>query len=215
MSKTNSLYKKSQILLNCSWLLYLVFFLAAADLYIFAVNGELFFVSLFVLIGYLTTFFSKNMTVILLVAMTLTNILRFGKDVRIHEGMESGAEANGTTSAGSTTIQVGKEGGSEGEGGDYQFLDKDTDKEKPDKKDATTKKTPIIENVVSGAPVSSPAASPVSASEAPLLTDKIAGLDQDTVNLLQKQHKLMESMRNLEPMLAKAETFLGDLNKQK
>jgi len=206
------------MLLNCRWLLYVVFFLAACDLYIFAVNGELFFVVLFVLIGFLTTFFSKNMTVILLIAMTLTNILRFGKDVRVKEGMEGGSEATGTTSSGSATVQVGK---GDDEGGDYQFLDKEEegDTKKGASKKGGAAKPPIIESIVSGdaangSPIGATAASPTAAPVDSGIDSKLKGLDQDTVELLKKQKNLMESMRNLEPMLSKAESFLDDLKKK-
>lgn len=226
MAKFSSLFKKTQInsnfqyFLNCSWLLYLIFFLAACDLYIFAVNGELLYVTIFVLIGFLATFFSKNMTVILLVAMILTNIFRFGKDVRVKEGMES-AEAIGSTSTGADTIQVNKDGD---EGGDYQFLDKEEDvnPSATKKKSGGSEKPPIIESIVSGdtnnsspvgATTASPAAAPISATIADI-TDKTTGLDQDTADLLQKQKKLMESMRNLEPMLSKAETLLEKFKNQ-
>lgn len=231
-TKFGSLNTSFQKFLNSSWLLYLVFFLGAADLYIFAVNGELFFVALFVLIGFLTTFFSKNMVVILMVAMTLTNIFRFGKNVTVHEGMENGEANNGATTGGKDSD----------EGGDYQFLDKEGDdgKTKPKTKkadaattDATTDapsqkmtdigetpKPPLIESVVAGKDASSSskvekftdvaaAASPAGiAATADEITDKIAGLDKDTLTLLQKQQKLMESMENLNPLLKKAETFL-------
>ena len=176
--------------------------------------------ALFVLVGFLTAFFSKNMTVILLVAMILTNILRFGKDIRVKEGMEGGSE----TTTGSATVQIdGKEGG-DNEGGDYQFLEGEDTTESGDKKaakKATTAKPPIIESIVSGdatksgspvaATTASPAAAPIDESG---VDSKLAGLDQETAELLKKQKNLMESMRNLEPMLSKAETFLDDLKKK-
>lgn len=173
--------------------------------------------ALFVLIGFLTTFFSKNMTVILLIAMTLTNILRFGKDVRVKEGMEGGTEATGSTSAGAATVQVGK---GDDEGGDYQFLDKEEEEgstKKPAKKGGAAK-PPIIESIVSGdaangSPVGAPVASPMASTLDDIGIDSKLkeGLDQDTVELLKKQKNLLESMRNLEPMLSKAESFLDDL----
>jgi hypothetical protein len=204
-SSINSNFQK---LLNCNWILYVVFFLAASDLYIFAVNGELFYVSLFVLIGILTTFFSKNMTVILLIAMTLTNILRFGKDVRVKEGMEDGAETEG--GAADPDIQTEK-------GDDYQFLEK-KETGAAAAKAAPAKKPAIIESLTqdsaaAAAPVAADAVSSKKAKSADsgelnLENLKLEDLDQDTMNLLQKQKSLMTSMRTLEPMLTKAESFL-------
>lgn len=203
-SSINSNFQK---LLNCNWILYVVFFLAASDLYIFAVNGELFYVSLFVLIGILTTFFSKNMTVILLIAMTLTNILRFGKDVRVKEGMEDGADTEG--GAADPDIQTEK-------GDDYQFLEKKETGGAGGAVGASPAKAPpakkpaIIESLTQD---SSAAAAPAAVAgdasgELNLDNLKLEDLDQDTRNLLQKQKSLMTSMRTLEPMLTKAESFL-------
>jgi len=195
----SSINTNFQKLLNCNWILYVVFFLAASDLYIFAVNGELLYVSLFVLIGILTTFFSKNMTVILLIAMTLTNILRFGKDVRVKEGMEDGADTEG--GGADPDIQTDK-------GDDYQFLEK---KEtggaggSSPAKAPPAKKPAIIESLTQD---SSAAAAPAASGELNLDNLKLEDLDQDTRNLLQKQKSLMTSMRTLEPMLTKAESFL-------
>ena len=207
MKKFQSLTSNLQSFLNCSWVLYLAFFLAVSDLYIFAVNGELFYVALFVLIGILTTFFSKNMTVILMVAMTLTNILRFGKDIRVKEGMESSEESDGVTAT---------KGGSDSEGDDYQYLDKSEDSEaKPSIKSGSVAKPPIIESLntksstATDEPVGAPVASPVASS----VDSKIGGLDQETSDLLKKQKKLMENMENLKPMLAQAEAFLNNINK--
>jgi hypothetical protein len=210
-SSINSNFQK---LLNCNWILYVVFFLAASDLYIFAVNGELFYVSLFVLIGILTTFFSKNMTVILLIAMTLTNILRFGKDVRVKEGMEDGAETDAAAEVGAAAedpdIQTDK-------GDDYQFLEK-KETGAASAKAAPAKKPAIIESLTqdsaaAAAPVAADAVSSKKAKSADsgelnLENLKLEDLDQDTMNLLQKQKSLMTSMRTLEPMLTKAESFL-------
>mgnify|MGYP001271737693 CR=1 FL=1 len=178
MAKLGSLFKKSQLgslnanfqnCINSRWFLYIVFFLAASDLYIFAVNGELLYVALFVLIGFLSTFFSKNMTVILFIAMILTNILRFGKDIRVKEGMDD------ATGSGSISALGGTSKGSDitipnlddDEAGDFQFLDNTDTKisKKTTKKKAVagSTKEPLIESIVSGG---SPAASPSANSDA-------------------------------------------------
>jgi hypothetical protein len=62
--------------------------LSIGDLIYFSLAGEMMFFFIYLAVGYLTSFFSKNMIVILVVAMTVTHILRFGKRAG-NEGMEN------------------------------------------------------------------------------------------------------------------------------
>ena len=50
------------------------------------------FAAVFLLVGFLTSFFSKNMTVILVIAIVATNVLQFGSGVRASEGFAEGNE---------------------------------------------------------------------------------------------------------------------------
>ncbi len=75
-------------LLNCRILLYFILLIALCDLFYFAMEKDFLFCGIFILIGFLTSFFSKNMMVILVIAITFTNILRFGKSTTVNEGME-------------------------------------------------------------------------------------------------------------------------------
>jgi hypothetical protein len=52
-----------------------------------SVSGKFAFIAIFMLIGFLATFFSKNMVVILVIAMAATSIIQFGARGAI-EGME-------------------------------------------------------------------------------------------------------------------------------
>jgi hypothetical protein len=62
--------------------------LSIGDLIYFSLAGEMMFFFIYLVVGYLTSFFSKNMIVILVVAMTVTHVLRFGKSAG-NEGMEN------------------------------------------------------------------------------------------------------------------------------
>jgi hypothetical protein len=59
----------------------------------FSLSGEMLFFFIFIITGYLTSFFSKNMIVILVVAMTVTHCLRFGKKATGNEGMTNKKES--------------------------------------------------------------------------------------------------------------------------
>lgn len=88
LTKTNS--KK---ILNNVFLLYLVLLISISDLLYMAGNGDYVNVGVFVLAGYITSMFSKNMMVIMLVALAITNIYALGKSIVVKEGLTvEGAE---------------------------------------------------------------------------------------------------------------------------
>jgi hypothetical protein len=83
---------KPNSLLYNRFVLYFVFVLALFQLYTFSVSGNMGLAISFLLVGFLTSFFSKNMTVILVISLAFTGILQFGIDNRGMEGMTEGAE---------------------------------------------------------------------------------------------------------------------------
>lgn len=72
------------------WVLYFIFVVSLVDLTRFYMVGNTNAVLLFFAIGLLTTFFSKNMTVVLVVALALTHLAFFGTGAL--EGMEQQEE---------------------------------------------------------------------------------------------------------------------------
>jgi hypothetical protein len=85
----NSNYKA--ILYN-RYVLYFVLLISLCDLYFLAITGNSIYVVIFFLVGFLTQFFSKNMMVVLLVALVVTNVLKHGKSAGLvdkFEGFES------------------------------------------------------------------------------------------------------------------------------
>lgn len=87
MGYKQSLLKKAKNILdtkiNNSWLhnvyvLYFIFAIALGNAYYLMVSHDLYYLSIFVIIAFLTSFFSKNMIVILCITMAATNVLKFG-----------------------------------------------------------------------------------------------------------------------------------------
>jgi hypothetical protein len=71
-------------------LLYIVFLIALADFLYLVSTNDYESASFFALVGILTAFFSKNMIVILSVAILTTNVLKYGKISKSKvEGMKS------------------------------------------------------------------------------------------------------------------------------
>jgi len=95
MSNNNSfnLLKKQLLsptnnaIIHNRFVLYFILFIALANLYFLTMSGDLVFTSIFLLVGFLTSFFSKNMLVILFIAVTITNVLKYGSAIK-QEGFE-------------------------------------------------------------------------------------------------------------------------------
>jgi hypothetical protein len=79
--------KPNSLLYNRA-LLYFIFFLSLFQLYTFSISGNIGLAIVFLLVGFLTSFFSKNMIVILFIALAFTGVLRFGVDNPHVEGMQ-------------------------------------------------------------------------------------------------------------------------------
>lgn len=96
MSKNSWLDRNSNFrsILKSKTILYLVFVGALFNLYMFVSNQDWMFAAIFILVGYLTCFFSQNMIVILCVAMATANILKYGTKIRVRDGFTSDSVAN-------------------------------------------------------------------------------------------------------------------------
>jgi hypothetical protein len=94
--------------------LYFIFAIALFQLYTFSVSGNVTLIAIFILVGFLTSFFSKNMIVILVISLVFTGIAQLGTANSRFEGMIEGADMD---------------------------HDESSDKKKADDKDASEKKT--------------------------------------------------------------------------
>lgn len=91
LKNTRILDAKNNVIIHNRFVLYFIFFIALADLYYLTMAGDFFSVAVFILIGFLTSFFSKNMMIIFFIALTVTNILKYGTKIRHSEGFEEGS----------------------------------------------------------------------------------------------------------------------------
>ena len=74
-------------MLNNKWILYAVLFISIVDLFNFFSMGDTTAIAIFIAVGFLTTYFSKNMLVVLVLAIAVTHIARYG--AASLEGMEA------------------------------------------------------------------------------------------------------------------------------
>jgi hypothetical protein len=84
----------SKSLLYNKFVLYAAFIVCFINLLIWLFSGEFVHVAIFLLVGYLTTYFSKNMIVILVIALVVSNVVKSGTNI-VLEGMESKEGADG------------------------------------------------------------------------------------------------------------------------
>ena len=85
--------KELNTILSDKYVLYIVAFLAITNVIGYLAIQDFNSLLLFVLIGYLTAYFSKNMTVVLLSALVLTNLLMGARKLQapvVREGMQGG-----------------------------------------------------------------------------------------------------------------------------
>ena len=182
---TNMLPSTQGGFLTNKWMLYLVLFSAIFDLFYFYQKGDMHALTLFFIIGFLVSFFSKNMVVILILAIVLTHLIRYGKD--LSEGFkekEEDDEAFEEKEEGEGFEEDEKEGFEEK---DEEGFEEEEEEKKEEKKEAKNG----FKNIAS------------------------SNVDAQAQALIANQNKLMESMETLKPMLAKAEGFLQSVGPKK
>lgn len=79
----------SGLLYNKS-ILYLIFIISFGNFMLELIGGDFYFVVVYLIIGFLTTFFNKNMIVVLLMSTIFANILKYGN--KSTEGFEASDE---------------------------------------------------------------------------------------------------------------------------
>jgi len=87
--------KDAAKLLHNKYVLYGVAGIAFINLLLLLIGGDIFHAVVFLILGFLTSFFSKNMVVILAIALAATNLIKFGLDYA-KEGMENVDEEEDT-----------------------------------------------------------------------------------------------------------------------
>ena len=85
LSSGSSNSNLSKSWLYCRWVLYTLFIISIGNLYYLLLDGDYFTLAVFVLVAFLTTFFSKNMVVILSISLVISTIT---KSIQVKEGLE-------------------------------------------------------------------------------------------------------------------------------
>ena len=214
--------------LNDKNVLYIVFILAILNIlgYLLAKNTEA--IAFFLIVGFLTTYFSKNMIVVLLVAMVSTSIftstrMSFGKLGMSKEGMENteGKKENDAKKSddkdaddkddASNADKVPKKEGFDDNKKTIPKMNDKTDKSKDEPVGAEAQKTKGTngKNFVSQGDTLAEAYKNL---EGMIGKDGIKGLTNQTETLLNQQHELMQNIKGMEPFIATAENLMSKLD---
>ena len=84
------LNQNSKKILNNVYLLYIVLIAVITDLLYLVSTGANSNIIVFVIVAYITSMFSRNMTVVLITALAITNIYHLGRGIVLKEGFEEG-----------------------------------------------------------------------------------------------------------------------------
>jgi hypothetical protein len=173
-------------LLQNRWVLYFVFAVALACLFFFAATGSLISLIVFALVGFITHFFNKNMTVVLTTAIATTAVVHFllfnggRNDISAflkQEGFESVDEV--------PPEEAVEKDPSEADDTEESMV---APTRKPVRKPAAPATTP--------APTSEPEEEAAVAAAAPENIDK-------ELEKLRLQKQVLDKLKNLEPFLSK------------
>ena len=171
--------------------LYVVLFLAVTNLFGFLMARNFNAVIVFLLVGFIATYFSRNMIVVLMVSMVVTNIVSGVKMIK--EGMENKEEEEKDKKdeedeeekkQGMTTLSPAS-------------LDDDKKAKKKPKVDYAGTLEAAYDNL-----------------DNLLSSDALKNMSNDTQRLAEKQKTLMGNIKKLEPMMQKAGAMLEGLDMQ-
>lgn len=210
--KTNFKMPKMDQLLNDKNVLYIVFVVAILNLLGYLITNNLEAVVFFLIVGFLSTYFSKNMIIVLIIAIITTSIFATTRTPKV---IYTSKEGMGTMREGKKNI--GKS------------LDKDAEKEKVGQ-DATSagmnsgakegmdgiqgepqnqSKTKGKGNRIDYANTLEKAYENLQSS---IGEGGVEGLTQQTAGLLKQQKELMDNINSMQPFLQTAEGFLNKLD---
>ena len=166
--------------------LYIVFFLALVNLFGYLLAGNLDAVIFFLILGYLTSYFSKNMIVVMLAAIILTNLFvssRYLGQKPLLEGMENNKEEEKISNASPKPVDEAEEQ-AEATG-------------KPNVDYSATLEA-AYDNI-----------------DKLLSSNALSDMSNETQRLAEKQQKLMGNIQKLEPMMNNAVGLLDKLDTSK
>lgn len=189
-------------LLKNKMVLYIVLFITVTNLLGYLMVNNIDAVILLFLVGLLTSYFSKNMIVVMLAAIIFTNLLVGSKNASRTPLLEGMGHKN----------DKDEESDKEAE----EDADEDADKGKTKNVDEPliTLKPASINEKDTGSDLDFPGSLEAAYDNLDKLlsSDAINKMSADTQKLAEKQHKLMKNIGKLEPLMENAQNMMEGLN---
>ena len=170
--------------------LYVVLFLAVSNLFGYLLMREIDAVVFFLVVGFLATYFSKNMIVVMLIAMISTNLLIGSKHLR---SVKEGMGGNNRKKVVEVDVDV-KKGNEEVKESMVKLSPASVNGKKPTLDYAGTVET-AYDNL-----------------DDLLSSDAIKNMTADTQRLAEKQKQLINNIGKLEPVMKKAGKLLDGID---
>lgn len=170
--------------------LYVVLFLAVSNLFGYLLMREIDAVVFFLVVGFLATYFSKNMIVVMLIAMISTNLLIGSKHLR---SVKEGMGGNNRKKVVEIDVDV-KKGNEEVKESMVKLSPASVNSKKPTLDYAGTVET-AYDNL-----------------DDLLSSDAIKNMTADTQRLAEKQKQLINNIGKLEPVMKKAGKLLDGID---
>jgi hypothetical protein len=199
--------KTAKEMMTNKYVLYTLLLLAILNVLAFLITNNFISLAVFALVGLLTTYFTKNMSVVLLVSLVVSSFLHISKaTVEKMTNKEDGE----------------KESGNEADSEDE--ADSDDEVEEPEEP-AQPKKDKVKGHVEDDAPMTkgnkhklnhqATVEESYSNIHGILGSKNFKKMTKDTKKLLDQQTKLTESLNNMAPILKNAESVLGKFDMEK
>ena len=174
--------------------LYVVAFISGTSLLNLVLTKKVNAVIFFIAVGYLTSFFNKNMIVIMLVALLSTNMLIHSRLTILREGMEGGDDDNNNS-----------ENNSEG----FSKNNNEKKGEKKKNKEGLSKIKPAViadeeteeDELKNDINYASTIEAAYNNLDGILSSDALKNMTTDTQKLVDQQKKLMENVKQVQPMM--------------
>ncbi len=189
MAKLNQVINKA---LTNKYVLYVVTFLAVTNILGYLAVQNTTSVIFFVLLAFLTQYFSKNMTVILLTAMVGTSMLFVAHNYgTVREGMTAKEKAEQDQKR-QKTLEMSKQEENADTGEEDDEVEGFGGSHRIDRKKTNQRAFESINKQLG--------------------PEGVRGLQADTKELMTQQKELMETMKSLEPMMNTAKGMLNSLD---
>ena len=172
-------------LLHNKIVLYVVFAIAMFNLLHESVRQDYLYCALFILIGFITSFFNKNMIVILVIAMAFATILRSIVSRTGAEGFQEGADEDEESKK-------------------TAAADESKEKDAAEKKD---KKEPVVDGKITVDKKDSGCTVASSSTKAAM----IESMKRDAVELMSVQNQIINGFQTIEPAMDRAEALVGSI----